>query len=108
MTVPVLLWPPAGPKASSLLSGPGALLSAVGQRGGLAKLARLPHQANLATSRGYRLGWPRRRKSLSLKPLMDWPSCKLGHGSNEGNTGAVEPSATNPALSPIGIMVNGL
>src|SRR5436309_769525 len=32
----------------------------------------------------------------------------LGHGSNEGNTGAVEPSATNPALSPIGIMVNGL
>jgi len=22
----------------------------------------------------------------------------LGHGSNEGNTGAVEPSATNPAL----------
>ena len=31
-----------------------------------------------------------------------------GHGSNEGNTGPVEPSATNPALSPIGIMVNGL
>ena len=35
-------------------------------------------------------------------------SGQVGHGSNEGNTGAAEPCATNLDVSPIGLVVNGL
>src|SRR5438094_10640781 len=56
----------------------------------------LAHRPNLATFWGYHLRLGMRRNILYCRELRVVPACNLGHGSNEGNIGAAEPSATNP------------